>query len=223
MVDPIDEYAVQQLKEFEDKKLVSTTKEGLELEETDEEKKAAEEQKAAFEPLCKKIKEILGDKVEKVTVSSRVVDSPCCLVTGEFGWTANMERIMKAQALRDDSMSSFMVSKKTMEINPKHSIVVELRKKFEADASDKTVKDLVWLLFETSLLTSGFSLGEPTVFAGRIHKLIKLGLSIYDEDEEMKEAGSGDKSASSSAADGAKDDLPPLEDDAGATVMEEVD
>lgn len=213
MTDPIDEYAVQQLKEFEDKKLVAITKEGLELEQTEEEKKAKEEEKAAFEPLCKKIKEILGDKVEKVTLTDRLVDSPCCLVTGEFGWSANMERIMKAQALRDDSMSNFMVSKKTMEINPKHPIVGELRKKFEADPSDKTVKDLVWLLFDTSLLTSGFSLGDPTVFAGRIHKLIKLGLSIYDEDEGAKEEA-GDA--------GVKDDLPPLEDES-ATVMEEVD
>lgn len=216
LTDPIDEYAVQQLKDFEDHKLVCATKEGLELEQTEEEKKAKEEEKAAFEPLCKKIKEILGDKVEKVQTSDRVVSSPCCLVTAEFGWSANMERIMKAQALRDDSMSSFMVSKKTLEINPKHSIVVELRKKFDADASDKTVKDLVWLLFETSMLTSGFSLGEPTVFASRIHKLIKLGLSIYEDDEEVK--------ASEPAAAGAAktgDDLPPLEDD--ATVMEEVD
>jgi molecular chaperone HtpG len=216
MVDPIDEYCVQQLKEYDDKKLVCATKEGLELEQTEEEKKAAEEEKAAFESLCKKIKEILGDKIEKVQLSDRIVTSPCCLVTNEFGWSANMERIMKAQALRDSSMSSYMASKKTMELNPKHSIVVELKNKFAEDGNDGTVKDLVWLLFETSLLTSGFSLDEPTKFAGRIHKLIKLGLSIYDDDEE--DAGDAE------AADGddGDDDLPPLEDDEG-TVMEEVD
>jgi len=224
MTDPIDEYAVQQLKEFEDKKLISITKEGLELEQTDEEKKKKEEEKAAFEPLCKKIKEILGDKIEKATLSDRVVDSPCCLVTAEFGWSANMERIMKAQALRDDSMSNFMVSKKTLELNSKHAIVSELRKKFEADPGDKTVKDLVWLLFETSLLTSGFSLGEPTVFANRIHKLIKLGLSIYDDEEP---AAAADDKKDSDKKDGAKKaddkDMPPLENEDGASVMEEVD
>merc|ERR1712007_396233 len=211
MTDPIDEYAVQQLKDYDDKKLVCTTKEGLELEQTDEEKKAAEEEKAAFESLCKKVKEILGDKIEKVVLSDRIVSSPCCLVTGEFGWSANMERIMKAQALRDNSMTSYMVSKKTMELNPKHAIMMELKKKAAADKSDKTVKDLIWLLFDTSLLTSGFNLDEPTQFAGRIHRMIKLGLSIDDDDE-----GLGDD-----------DDLPPLEEVEGAadeaSKMEEVD
>lgn len=210
MVDPIDEYAVQQLKEYDGKKLISCSKEGLDIDETEDEKKNKEEEKAKFESLCKLMKDVLGDKVEKVIVGARIEDSPCVLVTGEHGWTANMERIMKAQALRDSSMTQYMVSKKTMEINPKHSIVQELRKKAEQDQGDKTVKDLIWLLFETSLLTSGFSLDESTTFAGRIHRMIKLGLAIYDEDKEDDE------------------ELPPLEEDnaAGddqATKMEEVD
>merc|ERR1712137_604724 len=180
MTDPIDEYAVQELK-------------------------------AEFEPLTKLMKEVLGDKVEKVLISSRMADSPCVLTTSEYGWSANMERIMKAQALRDNSMTSYMVSKKTMEVNPKHSIMTELKKKAAADKSDKTVKDLIWLLFDTSLLTSGFNFDEPTQFAGRIHRMIKLGLSIDDDDE-----GLGD------------DDLPPpLEEIDGAvdeaSRMEEVD
>jgi molecular chaperone HtpG len=181
MVDPIDEYVIQQLKEFDGKKLKNCTKEGLELDMTEDEKKKFEELKASYEPLCKLIKEVLGDKVEKVLVGQRVTESPCVLVTGEYGWSANMERIMKAQALRDASMSSYMISKKTMEVNPQHPIVVNLKAKSDKDKSDKTVKDLIWLLFDTALLTSGFSLDEPTQFAGRIHRMIKLGLSIDDE------------------------------------------
>merc|ERR1711998_205199 len=168
--------------------------------EDEEEKKTLEEQKAEYEVLCKLIKEVLGDKVEKVIISNRVSESPCVLVTSEYGWSANMERIMKAQALRDNSMTSYMVSKKTMELNPAHPIMSELRNKAEIDQSDKTVKDLVWLLFDTSLLTSGFNLDEPTQFAGRIHRMIKLGLSIDEDDE-----GLGDD-----------DDLPPLEEVGGA-------
>merc|ERR1712119_206874 len=208
MTDPIDEYAVQQLKEVEGKKLLSATKEGLDMAEDEDEKKAFEEAKAKVEGLCKLMKEVLDDKVEKVVVSNRLADSPCCLATGEFGWAANMERIMKAQALRDSSQSSYMTSKKTMEINPVNSIVVALREKAEADQSDKTVKDLIWLLYDTSLLTSGFSLDEPSTFAHRIHRLVKLGLSIDDDDD-----------------DNDIDDLPPMEedDDAGESAMESVD
>jgi molecular chaperone HtpG len=207
MIDAIDEYAVGQLKEFEGKKLVSATKEGLKIDETEDEKKKKEELKEKFEGLCKVIKDVLGDKVEKVVVSDRVVDSPCCLVTGEYGWSANMERIMKAQALRDSSMGGYMSSKKTMEINPENPIMEELRKRADADKNDKSVKDLVLLLFETAMLTSGFSLDDPNTFGSRIHRMLKLGLSI---DEDSADADT---------------DMPPLEDadDAEGSKMEEVD
>jgi len=184
MVDPIDEYAVQQMKEFESHKLVNVTKEGLVFpDETEDEKQKKEELKASFENLCKVGKDILGDKVEKVIISDRIVDSPCVLVTGEYGWSANMERIMKAQALRDSSMTSYMMSKKTMELNPDNSIIKELRKKVDADRADKTVRDLFWLLFDTALLTSGFNLEEPAQYSSRIFRMIKLGLSIDEDDE----------------------------------------
>jgi len=207
MTDPIDEYAIQQLKEYDGKKILNVTKEGLKIEKSDEEKKEWEEKKAACENLCKLVKEVLGDKAEKVVVSDRLTTSPCCLVTGEYGWSANMERIMKAQALKDSSMSGYMASKKTMELNPNHAIVEALRARADEDKNDKTVKDLIWLLFDTSVLVSGFSLDEPTTFASRIHRMIKLGLSI-DEDDIVDEDDD--------------DDLPELEDEEGSK-MEEVD
>merc|ERR1712127_74299 len=211
MTEPIDEYVVQQLKEFDGKNLVSITKEGLELPEDEEEKKKKEADKAKFEPLCKVMKDILDKKVEKVVVSNRLVSSPCCIVTSQYGWTANMERIMKAQALRDTSNMGYMAAKKHLEINPDHSIVENLRQRAETDKNDKSVKDLVLLLFETSLLSSGFSLEDPAVHARRIHRMIKLGLGI-DEEEEAEAAVEEDT------------DMPPLEGESeDASRMEEVD
>merc|ERR1712012_1003952 len=213
MVDPIDEYAVQQLKEYDGKKLVCITKEGLELPVDDDEKKRQEELVAEFEDLCKAMKEILDKKVEKVVVSNRLVDSPCCIVTSQYGWSANMERIMKAQALRDTSTMGYMAAKKHLEINPDHSVIAALRAKAEADKNDKSVKDLVHLLFETSLLSSGFALEDPAIHASRIHRMIKLGLGIdEDDDVEAVEESAG------------MDAMPPLEGDAeDASRMEEVD
>merc|ERR1719378_1141402 len=204
MCDPIDEYAMQQMKEFEDKKFRCVTKEGLKFEDTEDEKK----KKAAFETLCKTMKDILGDKVDKVILSERLAAAPCILCTSEYGWSAHMEQIMKNQALRDSSMSSYMVSKKSMEINAGHPIVKTLKSKADSDQNDKTVKDLVLLLFETSLLTSGFALEDPASYADRIHRMIKLGLSIDEDDDDV---------AADAGADAGADD------DEGESKMEEVD
>ncbi|KAK0162099.1 hypothetical protein PV327_008464 [Microctonus hyperodae] len=211
MTEPIDEYVVQQMKEYDGKQLVSVTKEGLELPEDDAEKKKREDDKAKFEELCKTMKTILDNKVEKVVVSNRLVDSPCCIVTSQYGWTANMERIMKAQALRDASTMGYMAAKKHLEINPDHPVIETLRQKADADKNDKSVKDLVVLLFETALLSSGFTLDDPQVHAARIYRMIKLGLGIDEEDpipEEQKAA----------------DEVPTLEGESeDASRMEEVD
>uniref|UniRef100_A0A668V876 Histidine kinase/HSP90-like ATPase domain-containing protein n=1 Tax=Oreochromis aureus TaxID=47969 RepID=A0A668V876_OREAU len=213
MIEPIDEYCVQQLKEFEGKNLVSVTKEGLELPEDEEEKKKQEEKKSQFENLCKIMKDILEKKVEKVTVSNRLVSSPCCIVTSTYGWTANMERIMKAQALRDNSTMGYMAAKKHLEINPDHPIMETLRQKAEADKNDKSVKDLVILLFETALLSSGFTLDDPQTHSNRIYRMIKLGLGI-DEDD----VTSDDNTSAPT------EDMPPLEgEDDDTSRMEEVD
>merc|ERR1711944_17844 len=212
MTEPIDEY-VQQLKEYDGKNLVSVTKEGLELPEDEEEKKKREEDKAKYESLCKVMKDILDKKVEKVVVSNRLVNSPCCIVTSQYGWTANMERIMKAQALRDTSTMGYMSAKKHLEINPDHTVISNLKEKADLDKNDKSVKDLVLLLFETALLSSGFSLEDPATHSQRIHRMIKLGLGIDEDDDAPME----DTVAST-------DDMPPLEGDAeDASRMEEVD
>lgn len=214
MVEPIDEYCVQQVKEYDGKQLVSVTKEGLELPEDEEEKKRFEEAKKKYEDLCKLMKDILDKKVEKVLVSNRLVSSPCCIVTSQYGWSANMERIMKAQALRDSSTMGYMAAKKNLEINPDHPVIDTLQQKAKADKNDKSVKDLVILLYETALLCSGFSLEDPQTHASRIYRMIKLGLGI-DEDEMITDGGD-----SAAAVD---EPAPDADAAADASRMEEVD
>jgi len=217
MTEAIDEYCIQQLKEYDGKNLVSITKEGLELPESEEDKKKFEEQKAEFATLCEEIKNILDKKVENVVLSNRLEKSPCCIVTSQYGWSANMERIMKAQALRDSNTMGYLQAKKHLEINPNHKIVVSLKDRVAADKNDKAIRDLVMLMFETSLLSSGFTLEDPATHANRIHRMIKLGLGIDDDEDEVAEPEAKDDD----------DEVPDLEDgddgadDAGN--MEEVD
>jgi molecular chaperone HtpG len=201
MTDPIDEYMMQQLKEYDGKKFVNISKTDLKLEEETTEK---------YEDFCNSIKMILGDKIEKVIISNRLVSSPCCLVTSEFGWSANMERIMKAQALSNTSMNAYMMSKKTLELNSEHVIVKDLINKFNSDKNDITLKNLVNLMYDTSLLASGFTIEDPKLFSDRMYNMIKLGLSIDETDDDNKDDIDQDKQCD-------------ISDDTVETKMEEVD
>jgi molecular chaperone HtpG len=223
MVEPIDEYAVQQLKDYEGHKLICATKEGLTFDADEDEQKTFDDAKKSCANLCEVIKGVLADKVSKVVVSNRITESPCVLVTGEYGWSANMERIMKAQALRDTSAGASMGGSKTMEINPSHRIVDALRRKLAANENDATIKDLVWLLYETSVLTSGFSLEAPMKFGGRIHRLIELGLGLDDDDDDEEGKGGNDDEAATKPDVMVDTDKEDDDDSESETSMEEMD
>ena len=182
MVDPIDEYVSQNMKEYDGKKMVSLTKGGFSLDEDEEKDKENDEKYKAFLKFLKD--DILKDKVEKVVLSKRLTDTPCVLVTGEYGHSANMQRILKAQTMGQPQMGMMFGSKKIMEVNPDHCIIQELYNKYEVSKEEPALKDLIHLLYETSLLDSGFSLEEPSLFTGRIHRMIKMGLSVDEEDDD---------------------------------------
>merc|ERR1712093_613922 len=201
LVDPIDEYAIQNLTEFDGKKLQSITKENLKFgDEEDSDKKRDELYTENFKGLTEWMKGIYGDKVEKIAVSNRVVDTPCLLVTSQYGYSANMERIMQSQAFADNKRTSYLVSKKTMEINPRHPIMIELKKRAEESPDNDDTKDLALLIYDTALLNSGFQMEDATGFAGRMYRMIKSGLSLdsldlvpeievpEEEEEEEEEA-----------------------------------
>ena len=181
LVEPIDEYMLQNLKEYNEKQLMSITKSDIDFGETEEEKTKNIELSGKYKGFCDKIKEILGESIEKVTISTRITDSPCCLVSGSVGMSANMERIIKAQAMAAHNPMQFMMNKKTFEINPDNKIITAIYNKFTID--ENTIKDMVWLLYDTSILDSGFSLDRPRDFTSRIHRIMSLGLVSDEEDE----------------------------------------
>jgi len=184
LTDPIDEYCVQNLTEFDGKKLQSVTKEGLKFGDEDEDLVSKREKiyKENFKPLTDKLKELYADKIEKVEISQRLETTPSVMVTSKYGYSANMERIMKAQAFSDNKQQAYMMSKKTMEINPRHPIVSELNKLVSAEEKDEEKEekfsDLSWLLYDTASLSSGFQMEDATGFAARMYRLMKSGLNL---------------------------------------------
>ncbi len=192
MTDPIDEYTLMKLKEFDGKKLIAITSDNLEFKHTDEEKAEISLNEKKFSDLCSKIKELLGDKVIDVKLSNRVVDTPCCIITDKSGFSPNMERIMKAQALRDENLLRFYKTRKIFELNPNHETIIALNNK----TNDKTFKDLVFLLFDTSLIAARFSLENVKEHTNRMYKLVNFGLGIYNEtDSEDEEVETTDDKA----------------------------
>ena len=188
MIDPLDEYVTQQIKEYKDKKLICITKENIDLNETVDEKQAFEKATSEYKNVCDYIKSVLSDEVEKVIVSNKLTNTPCILSTSEYGWTANMQRILKAQTFGKNEMS-FMMGKKILEINPNSPIINKIKEKLDSDQKDKSLVNLVHLLHDATLQSSGFSLDDPSKFTNRLFELINYGLGIDDTPEEVQSDG----------------------------------
>jgi len=179
MIDAIDEYALGNLEKFDGKyKLTNIGREGLSFDGDEDDKDQAKEDEEQFSQLTKFLKTQLGSKVEKVVLSKRLTQSPTALVSGQHGWTANMERIIKAQALADPNAKMMYSPRKTLEINPRHPILVELNKRVQADENDAAAKDIADLMYETAVLQSGFSLDDAGSFAQRIIRMMNQNLNL---------------------------------------------
>jgi len=178
MCDPLDEYITQQVKDYKDKKLVCVTKENLEINESEDDKQKFEKAKEDYKAVCDFIKSTLSDEVEKVIVSNKLADSPCILSTSDFGWTANMQRILKAQTFNRPEMN-YMMGRKILEINPNSKIIQKIKAKLDAEQIDSRLTDMVSLLYDVTLQTSGFTVENPASFSGKVLKLIDFGLDNF--------------------------------------------
>lgn len=185
MVDPIDEYMMQRVTEYkcDDKtyQFCCITKDGELLDEKEEDR--TEE----FKTVCETILDVIGkDTLEKVTLSTRILDTPAVLVTSKYGWSANMTRIMKAQALHtNNTMIPMMIGKKNMEINPDHVIIKGIKERIDKNKEDSAIKNLIQLLYDTAYLASGFQMEDPNTFVKRIHRMMQLGMDIEEPEEEI--------------------------------------
>jgi len=176
LVDPLDEYITQQLRDYKEKKLLCITKENVDLNANDAEKEEHEKNNTEFKGVCDYIKSVLNDEVEKVVVSNRLEKYPFLLSTSEFGWTANMQRIAKAQTFGKQDMMQFMMGKKILEISPKHEIVQKMKSRLELN-SESNMKDLVRLLYDLALQSSGFNIENSTDFISRVLNLVSHDLN----------------------------------------------
>eukprot|EP00262_Sarcandra_glabra_P011626 TRINITY_DN282_c0_g3_i3.p1 TRINITY_DN282_c0_g3~~TRINITY_DN282_c0_g3_i3.p1 ORF type:complete len:797 (+),score=206.22 TRINITY_DN282_c0_g3_i3:149-2539(+) len=174
LVEPIDEVAIQNLQTYKEKKFVDISKEDLELGDEDEVKER--ETKQEYNLLCDWIKQQLGDKVAKVQVSKRLSSSPCVLVSGKFGWSANMERLMKAQTLGDTSSLEFMRGRRILEINPDHPIIKDLDAACKNAPESTEAQRAVDLLYDTALISSGFSPDSPAELGNKIYEMMAIAL-----------------------------------------------
>ena len=171
-VDPIDEYMLSNLTEYNGHKLICITKSGIDFGDSDIVKEEFKKTGEKYESLCKDIKEVLSDKVNAVVISNRIIDSPCCLVSESYGMTANMERILKAQTMgKTNSMSDFMRTNKILEINPENSIIRELYQKRQDNID---ITETTELMYNISLLNSGFSIDNPALISQQLYKLLSL-------------------------------------------------
>ena len=183
--DPIDEYTMQNLTEFDDFKFSNASKDDLKFgDDTEAAKARLKKIKEEFKDFTKWWKEILpSEEVEAVKISNRLVTTPCSVVTSKYGWAAHMERIMKAQALSDDGRMAYMRGRKTLEINPGHPIIKALKEKSEDDAGDEDTKRTALIMYETALLESGFMFEEPKGFAGRLFDMVRRDLGVQADAE----------------------------------------
>lgn len=182
MTEPIDEYCVSHLREFRSHPLVSIVKEGVDLCLSEQETRQQETEAKRFEPLCRLIGDVLHRcSIDRASVSSRMVESPCCILAGQHSMSGNMERISRAQTLRAQPSKDWFGAKRYFEINPKSAIIDRLRQMVDQDPGDKFARDLIWILYETALLQSGFALPEPSVHGDRVYRMIMMGLNIDDD------------------------------------------
>merc|ERR1719298_335675 len=194
MTDSVDEYTVQHLTEYEGKRLINASREGLKLEEEDKDKKRADQYKEMFKPLLDYIKETLGKKVEKVQISNHLVKSPVVVLSADYGWTAQMEKVMKSQAFADQSKFEFMKSKRMFEINPRHPMIIELNSRIKDNAADDSTKDMVISLYLSGVIGAGYQLtpDDAQDFSERVGRMVTSSLGVDADAELAPELGVAD-------------------------------